>query len=719
MRLRPAPTTTIATALLLIVATLPLREVFGDWSWTISVAGAAIASSVLASAIETGRPGLPVPLLYLTTSLSAVIWALFVSLRNVFWQNPTAGDAWRDLGYSVRHGWGELLDERLPLTDPQSAETFISVVVWIAAAIAVHTASRRRTALVSIAAAAAVLAITSAASLPSGLPPTALGGAAGVFALVAIATLTRAPDQRWVMGRQVALISLIAAAAGLATIGGLLSRSLDRTPADPRSAREVETLEFEVPDILAEFGVRRDEARTVLTIEGSAPPDGVRLRLQVYDRHNGERWLPATGFEELSVFSEAGELPPGDVVSATIRIDQLDGPWIPSTDRLIAIDVPDIRWSEETQTIIAATPPTRYEITGTIVSRDNLEGLDSARDEVPDRLREIPAGLPVNIREVATAATPEATDAIGAIDAISARLRMLDRDESRSPGNSFGRLRDDLASGEPTGAEQIASLHALMLRSVGIPSRLVVGYVADGSVVESDDLHIWVEAAFPSVGWVAFDPVPEFIESGGNPTDDPAVPTTTTPSDAAVEAQALPRELGPGEDPDEPEIGSENPFARPSAAVLAIILLIGAAVTLFGSRLVRRRIRASAAGRADVRVLGAWAELVDRMRELGAPITGATTTGDIVYMANVMDETLGEHTATLAELAAIALHSPVGCNPDQADAAWDALQLAEAQITAVRGRAVVPRRYLDPRVLRYRAPTPPPTRDGRPRATLR
>ncbi len=62
-------------------------------------------------------------------------------------------------------------------------------------------------------------------------------------------------------------------------------------------------------------------------------------------------------------------------------------------------------------------------------------------------------------------------------------------------------------------AEQAASAMVLMLRSVGIPSRVAVGflpgdrYALGGEfVVRARHAHAWVESWFPGYGWVAFDP---------------------------------------------------------------------------------------------------------------------------------------------------------------------------------------------------------------------
>lgn len=717
--LRPAPTTTVAVALLVAIATMPLRDVFGDWRWTLSVIGAAIVSSVLASLLESTRLRLPTGVVVVVTALGAALWGAIVARRDLFWGGDGAGEVWAGLRDGVFGGWDALLDEQVPLTDPRSAETFAAVLAWVAGAAAIHVAVRRRTALGAIAVSAGVLGVSSAAALPRGLPPSFFGAGAGIIALVAIATITRAADQRWRIGRITALCGLIGVAGLVAVGAGMAATSVDREPLDPRSSRDVAIVEIEVPDILAEFGVRRDADRTALTIESSTPPAGLRLRLQVYDEHDGTRWIPATGFEEIPSFPGTPELPPGDIVDLTVRLDDLDGPWVPLPDRLIDIDLTDVRWNDDAQTMIRDETATEYRVSGTLVSRAGLEAVDAARDEIPQRARDIPPGLPESIRAAADEATEDTTDAIGAIDAITAALRELGRTDDAAPGNSFGRLRDALEAGEPTGAEQIASLHALMLRSVGIPSRLVVGYVASDTVVESSDLHIWVEAAFTGVGWVPIDPVPATSVNTDETETDVTPPSTTAAPGAPLEARALPRELGPGEDPDQREIVEDDPFTRGDAATLVLVGIGMAFVALFLLRIGRRHYRHNVKLRPEVRVLGAWAELVDRLRELGAPVAATTTTGDVVYMAEQIDADLGAYTADLAALAALALHGPDGAEPEQGEAAWLHLRDAEARIVEIRGRRAVPRRYLDPRVLRYRAPKPPSHRDGGRRTWVR
>jgi protein-glutamine gamma-glutamyltransferase len=63
--------------------------------------------------------------------------------------------------------------------------------------------------------------------------------------------------------------------------------------------------------------------------------------------------------------------------------------------------------------------------------------------------------------------------------------------------------------------EYFASAMAVMLRTQGIPSRVVNGFRSDefndvtgNYVVRAKDAHSWVEAYFPGYGWYTFDPTP-------------------------------------------------------------------------------------------------------------------------------------------------------------------------------------------------------------------
>jgi transglutaminase-like putative cysteine protease len=68
--------------------------------------------------------------------------------------------------------------------------------------------------------------------------------------------------------------------------------------------------------------------------------------------------------------------------------------------------------------------------------------------------------------------------------------------------------------------EQFASAMTVMLRAVGIPARLVTGYLP-GTLnpitgmleVRNSDAHAWVEVFFAGIGWVEFEPTPGFPDT--------------------------------------------------------------------------------------------------------------------------------------------------------------------------------------------------------------
>ena len=71
-----------------------------------------------------------------------------------------------------------------------------------------------------------------------------------------------------------------------------------------------------------------------------------------------------------------------------------------------------------------------------------------------------------------------------------------------------------------------ATASAVMCRSIGIPARVAVGYVAEealpqggGFLIRQEHSHMWLEAYFPGYGWVPFDPAPPLASIKSNPLD--------------------------------------------------------------------------------------------------------------------------------------------------------------------------------------------------------
>jgi protein-glutamine gamma-glutamyltransferase len=70
--------------------------------------------------------------------------------------------------------------------------------------------------------------------------------------------------------------------------------------------------------------------------------------------------------------------------------------------------------------------------------------------------------------------------------------------------------------------EYFASAMTIMMRTLGIPSREVNGFLAGefndlagDYIVRASDAHSWVEVYFPAAGWVTFDPTPAATQNFG------------------------------------------------------------------------------------------------------------------------------------------------------------------------------------------------------------
>jgi transglutaminase-like putative cysteine protease len=169
-----------------------------------------------------------------------------------------------------------------------------------------------------------------------------------------------------------------------------------------------------------------------------------------------------------------------------------------------------------------------YTVISSVVSR-NSKQLRQLPNEYPKSIRDyylqVPTNLSPEVRTTALSAISSAKDSNGKLIAldnvydVAVQIAQSIKQNYAIKPLKFDESKGDLVSQfiEQGGGEEshFVSTMAVMLRSLGIPTRYVVGF-APGKFnpftglyeVQNIDTQSMVEVFFPSYGWVAFDPVP-------------------------------------------------------------------------------------------------------------------------------------------------------------------------------------------------------------------
>jgi protein-glutamine gamma-glutamyltransferase len=128
---------------------------------------------------------------------------------------------------------------------------------------------------------------------------------------------------------------------------------------------------------------------------------------------------------------------------------------------------------------------------------------------------QLPSDLPGRVGALARRITADATTQYDQVEAVQAWIRAnttYDLDVPRDPAGVDA--VDHFLFVTRTGfCEQIATSLAVMLRTLGIQTRLVTGYgpgernpLTGYFEVKQSDAHAWVEILYPGIGWVPYDP---------------------------------------------------------------------------------------------------------------------------------------------------------------------------------------------------------------------
>jgi transglutaminase-like putative cysteine protease len=403
--------------------------------------------------------------------------------------------------------------------------------------------------------------------------------------------------------------------------------------------------------------LRRDAPVTALTYVTTSK-DRQYLRMATLEEFGDAAWAPTVGSGDSSADPETiapvAERGPDIAVipsETTISMGNVRGRWlpVPYAPRSITGLVGAWTWDPETLNVRTERSSVRGQeyTVATETAAPTSDQLRAAAPALGDAMRrylELPERLPPTVAETAASVTATAPTDYDKAIALQSYFRggafvyseeaPVEEGYDGTSATVIGRFLVE-KSGY---CVHFASAMAAMARTLGIPSRIAVGFTSGAEVdnpaagqseyrVTTDDLHAWPELHFAGVGWVRFEPtvgrlVPEYVDAV---LDDPTTPgidestATPAPTSAAVD---------PLERPDAGSVRTDAAAAGPDwnaivLSIVALLVLVGFAVPAM-VRIVRRRFRLRALERTGS-TIGAWDEVRDTALDVGWRLTDAET----------------------------------------------------------------------------------------------
>ncbi|MFC7487836.1 transglutaminaseTgpA domain-containing protein [Knoellia sp. CPCC 206453] len=613
------------------------------------------------------------------------------------------------------------------LTAPRPAPTSpdnvapVVAVVFVAAVVACLAEVRPRATAAAVAPAAAGLIYLLGALLAAGKTDSRGLVALTLVLLTAVGwillprdapaptTASDSPSSRRPLRATVtALIASAATALLVAPLAGLGSVRPDAF--DPRSLVTTPRQDTQVLSPLPMLGVWADQTDLPLIEVTGRPP--ARLTLAVLPDFEGASWSNNGRFTVPGA-APVADLPTGATTLSydlRVRVLGLGGGWVPSAGIPTAIDLDEVRVDADSGAVVALEglrEDRRYRLTGQVAAADDavLAGAAVPAADVASRYLRTPQ-IPAAFATYARSGVARATTRLEQAVALEELVRSGRRFSPKAPsGSSYAHLEQFLfpASGSSVGtSEQFAASYVLLARSVGLPSRLVVGLqLPEGATtpvtLTGGTVQAWPEIYFSDVGWVPFDPTP-----------------TQEGSARSAPRQQLLDRLGETADADDngDDTATPNPQRGPESRLSSLsaqdrTLLLGAAVVLIALLLVlalavarqRRRLRLRRLG-----ALGAWQQQIDALVLAGTPPTPPESATVIA------GRVAGEHPSVAESAGALLVRAEHAAYAPQDSTAWtgdDSWEQAVAITTAIRRAAPWWRRaiwWCDPRVFRRGRP---------------
>jgi hypothetical protein len=355
-----------------------------------------------------------------------------------------------------------------------------------------------------------------------------------------------------------------------------------------------------------EAGLGDSPVFTVKVLNEPAFSSRYYWRGRVYDNYKGGQWSnsPASTLKFLPNGNDL-KIPDSDNRSKALLRFTIQFPiqsliyapsqpvWIDRPGSIVATltdtNINDILYWETTSAIGSGG---QYQVRAEIAD-PNLQQLRSAGSQYPqwinNRYLEIPDNMAVEIKNLTEKVTGTQDNPYDKAEAITNYLRGNIQYVTSLPDPPAGEdpVLWVLFEYKKGFCNYYASAEVMMLRSIGIPARMAVGF-AQGQyqngeyIIRQRDAHAWPEVYFPSIGWVEFEPTVS--------QDALVHPNESIQTNGSASASVLPQNKPIGELDGQPKdnSGSSKTVKKlsffqtsPGRALIIVSIIIIAALAIF------------------------------------------------------------------------------------------------------------------------------------------
>jgi transglutaminase-like putative cysteine protease len=716
---RNSPYVTVTRALLTGGATLALARVYSGATWVAPLLLAAALPPAILALGETRRWN---PLV--TSAVTVVVGAWLAIVVDVPAKTvlgfPTTGAiaaAAHDIARSPH-----ILRSAVVPVDPVGAALMLAVVATFVVSLAAElTATRLEAPVGAIGPSIALYVAISALGSGRWAPTTAVYALVVVEYLVALQHSDLETRRTWFQSARNRRSQLVTGGAGagalVVAVALALGPGLPGARADAwikyrslGSGKGSSVLNVLSP--LVSVGAKltgRESTQEVFTVR-TTEKNGNYWRVIALDRFQNDGWSLNSDRRSSAQLPGPTGGPGTTLVTETFQLDRIDPDWLPAAYRPVRVDAPGSQVLLDSTSLFLDRPLAGLGYTVESEIANPPKSVLEAVTEADLARMHADTALPADFSSRARSYAQDITrDAPTPYDKAIALMRTFQSapfvyDPTVNLGTDSGALDKFLFSTHRGFCEQYAAAFAELARSIGLPTRVAVGYQrgtlqGDGLWhVEEKDAHAWPEVWLgPTVGWFRFEPTPGRVDPvtgygsnapgvstpGASTTTTPTTTNGSTPTTATATPKVNPNQLN-AQPPSAPPARSHTRDHIVTGILVALVAIVGLLALLlaalaFGAWHRTRQRRTDPDDRR--RVLGAWTEALERLAGAGIERRLSTTS---LEFALRQAPALGAGAAgpplmSLARLHTAAMYSPDAPSPSEADEAWtevDAITVA-------------------------------------------